>query len=148
MAKLFIPHPILATSRLRLRQFRAEDTDAMHVCFADPEVMRFWNHPPHTKRLQSERAVRNLIDCTPSYYRFWAVADAKTDHCLGMVNYHDGHIRNKRVAIGLLHQPHPAAAGPGRRGRPRDARFLLRRARPASRAGLHPPRQHRLAWAG
>ena len=76
-----------------------------------PEVMRFWNHPPHTKRLQSERAVRNLIDCTPSYYRFWAVADAKTDHCLGMVNYHDGHIRNKRVAIGLLHQPHPAAAG-------------------------------------
>ena len=58
----------------------------MHACFADPEVMRFWKHPPHTKRLQSERAVRNLIDCTPSYYRFWAVADAKTDHCLGMVN--------------------------------------------------------------
>jgi [ribosomal protein S5]-alanine N-acetyltransferase len=94
MPKPPIPHPVLETIRLRLRQFREDDTDAMHACFADPETMRFWNHSPHTKRPQSERAVRNFIDCTPSYYRFWAVADAKTDQCLGMVNYHDGHIRS------------------------------------------------------
>src|SRR5260221_4623566 len=42
---------------------------------------------------------------SPSYYRFWAVADAKTDRCFGMVNYHDGHIRNKRVAIGYFIDP-------------------------------------------
>ncbi len=30
------------------------------------------------------RTVRSLIDCTPSYYRFWAVADAGTDRCLGL----------------------------------------------------------------
>jgi hypothetical protein len=51
--------------------------------------------------VNSERAVRRFTDCTPSYYRFWAVADAKTDRCLGMVNYHDGHIRNKRVSAKL-----------------------------------------------
>src|ERR1700685_2964544 len=105
MAKPPAPHPILSTRRLRLRQFRAEAVDAMHLCFADPEAMRFWNQPVHTQRIQTERAVRNFIDCTPSYYRFWAVADAGTDHCLGLVNYHDGHIRSKRVAIGYIVNP-------------------------------------------
>jgi [ribosomal protein S5]-alanine N-acetyltransferase len=99
------PHPKLSTRRLRLRQFRDEDAEAMHRCFANPEAMRFWNHPVHTKRIETERAVRRFTDCTPSYYRFWAVADAKTDRCFGMVNYHDGHIRNKRVAIGYIIDP-------------------------------------------
>lgn len=49
--------------------------------------------------------MRRFIDCTPSYYRFWAVADAATDRRLGMVNYHDGHIRNKRVSIGYIVDP-------------------------------------------
>jgi len=105
MAKRPIPHPTLVTARLRLRQFRTEDVDAMHKCFANPGAMRFWNRLVHTKRIETERAVRSFIDCTPSYYRFWAVADAATDRCLGMVNYHDGHIRNKRVAVGYIIDP-------------------------------------------
>jgi ribosomal-protein-alanine N-acetyltransferase len=105
MAKKATPHPTLSTTRLRLRQFRAEDTDAMHECFADPEAMRFWNRPVHTKQIETERVVRNCIECTPSYYRFWAVAEAETDRCLGLVNYHDGHIRSKRVAIGYIIKP-------------------------------------------
>jgi [ribosomal protein S5]-alanine N-acetyltransferase len=64
MAKQPIPPPILATARLRLRQFRTEDADAMHACFGDPEAMRFWNQPAYTKRIETERAVRNFIDCT------------------------------------------------------------------------------------
>ena len=105
MAKRTAPYPTLSTPRLRLRQFRLEDAEAMHECFASPEAMRFWNRPAHTKRIETERVVRNCIDCTPSYYRFWAVADAKTDRCLGMVNYHDGHIRSKRAAIGYIIDP-------------------------------------------
>src|SRR5271170_3173200 len=105
MAKKPIPHPTLSTARLCLRQFRAEDVDAMHECFANPEAMLYWHQPVHTKRIETERAVRNFIDCTPSYYRFWAVADAETDRCLGLVNYHDGHIRSKRVAIGYIIDP-------------------------------------------
>jgi ribosomal-protein-alanine N-acetyltransferase len=102
MAKQPIAHPILTTPRLRLRQFREDDVDAMHSCFTNVESMRYWNTPLHAKRIETERAVRRFIDCTPSYYRFWAVADKITDRCLGLVNYHDGHIRNKRVAIGYL----------------------------------------------
>jgi [ribosomal protein S5]-alanine N-acetyltransferase len=105
MAKLSNLHPILVTPRLRLRQFRPEDTQAMHECFTDPEAMRFWNTPVHTKRIETERAVLRFIDCTPSYYRWWAVADIDSDRCLGLVNYHDGHIRSKRVAIGYIINP-------------------------------------------
>jgi [ribosomal protein S5]-alanine N-acetyltransferase len=105
MAKQPIPHPILVTTRLRLRQFREDDVDAMHACFTDVEAMRYWNTPVHAKRIETERAVRRFIDCTPSYYRFWAVADKTTDQCLGLVNYHDGHIRNKRAAIGYIVDP-------------------------------------------
>ena len=40
-----------ALNRLSLpRQFRAEDAGAVHVCFANPEAMRFWNKPVHAKR--------------------------------------------------------------------------------------------------
>src|SRR5215469_3133543 len=105
MAKKSVPHPILSTRRLRLRQFSTEDAEAMHQCFANAEAMRFWDHPVHTKLIETERAVKRFIDCTPSYYRFWAVAEAKTDRCLGMINYHDGHIRSKRVAIGFIIHP-------------------------------------------
>jgi ribosomal-protein-alanine N-acetyltransferase len=105
MAKRAIPHPILSTKRLRLRQFRVLDADDMHACFANAEAMRFWNHPVFTRRIESERSVRNMIDCTPAYYRFWAVADAETDRCLGMVNYHAGHIRSRRVSIGYIVNP-------------------------------------------
>ena len=105
MAKQPAPHPILMTPRLRLRQFREDDVDAMHACFTSAHAMRYWNTPLHTKRTGTERAVRRFIDCTPSYYRFWAVADKTTDLCLGLVNYHDGHIRNKRVAIGYMVDP-------------------------------------------
>ncbi len=105
MPKQAIPHPVLATPRLRLRQFRADDVDAMHACFADPEAMRFWNQPTYTKRIETERSVRSFVDCTPSYYRFWAVADAGTDRCLGLVNYHDGHIRSRRASIGYMIDP-------------------------------------------
>jgi [ribosomal protein S5]-alanine N-acetyltransferase len=104
MPKQPTSQPTLLISLLRLGQFRGDDTDAMHECFADSEAMRFWNAPVHTKRIETERAVRRCIDCTPSYYQHWAMADAGTDRCPGMVNYHYGHIRNKRVAIGLHHQ--------------------------------------------
>jgi ribosomal-protein-alanine N-acetyltransferase len=113
MPKRLIPHPVLATARLRLRQFRPDDANAMHECFASREAMRFWNTPVHTKPIETQRWVRRFMHCTPSYYRIWAAADAKTDRCLGMVNYHDGYIRHKRVAIGYIVNPAEQRRGLG-----------------------------------
>ncbi len=99
------PHPTLLTPRLRLRQFTSEDTDAMHECFADAWAMRFWSIPVHTKRIETERAVRRFMEGKARYDRFWAVADGESNRCLGMVSYHDGHIGNRSVAIGYLINP-------------------------------------------
>ena len=100
-----IPHPVLTTPRLRLRQVRPDDTDAMHEAYSNPEAMRFWDRPVHTKRIETVRAVRNSIKCTPAYYRVWAIADAATDRCLGMANYHNGNTRHKRAEIGYIIHP-------------------------------------------
>jgi ribosomal-protein-alanine N-acetyltransferase len=105
MPKRTIPHPILTTPRLRLRQFHAGDVEGMHACLADAVAMRFWNHLPHRKLTETQRAVHRMIECTPTYYRFWAVADAQTDRCLGMVNYHDGRLRQRRATIGYIIDP-------------------------------------------
>ena len=113
MAKQPKSHPILETPRLRLRQFRAADAEAIHDCFGDAQTMRFWSRLPHSKRIETERAVRNMTDCTPAYYRFWAVADAATDRCLGLASYHDGHIRSKRAAIGYMIEPSRLRQGLG-----------------------------------
>lgn len=114
MSKKPVPHPILTTPRLRLRRFRESDAAAMHVCYGDADVMRYWDTLPHTRMIESERVVRYAIDCTPAYYRSWAVADAATDDCLGLVNYHDGHIRSRRATIGYMITPARQRQGIGR----------------------------------
>ncbi|MCB8883847.1 GNAT family N-acetyltransferase [Acidisoma cellulosilytica] len=105
MAKPPAPHPILLTPRLCLRQFRTDDTDAMHACFADHAAMRFWDGPAHTKRIETERAVRRFIACHPPRHQSWAVADATTDRCLGLVNYHDRHPSFERATLGYMIDP-------------------------------------------
>jgi [ribosomal protein S5]-alanine N-acetyltransferase len=100
-----IAHPILATPRLRLRQFRLDDIDAMHACFGHAVAMRFWHHPAHTRRTQTEQVVRRCITSIPSKGRAWAVADAGNDLCLGMVDYHNANVRHRSADIGYIIHP-------------------------------------------
>jgi len=113
MAKKVIPFPVLQTTRLRLRQFRPEDAAGIHACFGDAGAMRFWNYPVFTRMIESERAVRNMTECTPAYYRHWAVAEAGSDRCVGMASYHDGHIRSRRASIGYFIAPAEQGKGLG-----------------------------------
>ncbi len=99
------PHPVLATARLRLRPFRLDDTDAMHACFGDAEAMRFWNRPAHARRIETERVVRRFIASVPSKRLVWAVAEAGSDACLGMVNYHNADLRQRSADIGYFIAP-------------------------------------------
>ncbi len=99
------PHPVLATDRLRLRQFRLDDTDAMHACFGDAEAMRFWNRPAHARRIETARVVRRCIVSAPSKRRVWAVAETGGDECLGMVNYHNADLRHRSADIGYFIHP-------------------------------------------
>jgi ribosomal-protein-alanine N-acetyltransferase len=105
MAKKLVQHPELETPRLRLRQFSLDDVQALHEVLSNADAVRFWDQPIHTKKSDTERSVRNWIDCTPAYYRIWAVADRTNNQCIGQVNCHDGHIRNKRATIGYILNP-------------------------------------------
>ena len=111
MARRVAVHPVLETARLRLRRFHEDDVDAMHACFSDAETMQFWNSPVHTRRIDTERVVKRSMAGTPEYWQVWAVADAESDACVGMVNYHDGHVRNRRASVGYM--VHPAWQGQG-----------------------------------
>jgi ribosomal-protein-alanine N-acetyltransferase len=105
MPRVVVPHPVLTTARLRLRAYRLEDVDAMHACFSDPAMMRFWDRPAHVRRSQSERAVRRGMAGVPARFRIWAVADAGTDLCVGMVNYHKRDRANRSAHIGYMIHP-------------------------------------------
>lgn len=99
------PHPVLATDRLRLRPFRLDDTDAMHGCFGDALAMRFWNRPAHARRIETERAVRRFMVAAPSRRLVWSVAEAGSDACIGMVNYHNADLRQRSADIGYFIHP-------------------------------------------
>ena len=99
-------HPTLATKRLRLRQFEPRDVEGLHACFGDADAMRYWNFPPCQTEEESARWL-NILEKNTSPYEFlaWAVADKRSDRCIGMVNYHHREARNRRLEIGYILAP-------------------------------------------
>lgn len=103
--------PVLATKRLRLRQFADRDLPALHACFGDETAMRYWNTPACRSEAETGRWLKWLAKITSPYdYLAWAVADKRADRCIGMVNYHHREARNARLEIGYILAP----AGQGR----------------------------------
>jgi [ribosomal protein S5]-alanine N-acetyltransferase len=96
-------HPILTTKRLRLRRFDARDLAGLHACFGDAEAMRYWNLPPSQSEAESARRLKTL-EKRKSPYSFlaWAVADKKSNECIGMVNYHHREAHNRRLEVGYI----------------------------------------------
>jgi ribosomal-protein-alanine N-acetyltransferase len=99
-------HPILVTKRLRLRQVEPRDVEGLHACFGDAQAMRYWNFPPCATEAESERWAR-ILEKNTSPYQFlaWAVADKRSDKCIGMVNYHHREAHNRRLEIGYILAP-------------------------------------------
>ena len=99
-------HPTLLTKRLRLRRFEQRDLDGLHACFGDPDAMRYWNSPPCKTLAETERWIR-ILEKSSSPYAFlaWAVADKRSDRCIGMINYHHREAQNRRLEIGYILAP-------------------------------------------
>jgi [ribosomal protein S5]-alanine N-acetyltransferase len=93
--------PILTTKRLRLRRFDARDLAGLHACFGDAEAMRYWNFPPSQSEAESARRLKTL-EKRKSPYSFlaWAVADKKSNECIGMVTIARAH--NPRLEVGYI----------------------------------------------
>jgi [ribosomal protein S5]-alanine N-acetyltransferase len=95
--------PELVTQRLRLRQFEARDADGLHACFGDVDAMRYWNFLPCKTRTETERWVRILAKTSNPYESLaWAVAEKRSDRCIGMVNYHHREGHNRRLEVGYI----------------------------------------------
>jgi ribosomal-protein-alanine N-acetyltransferase len=99
-------HPTLSAKRLRLRQFEPRDVEALHACFGDPGAMRYWNFPPCETEAESARWVKILSNNKSPYaFMAWAVADKRSDRCIGMVNYHHREAHNRRLEVGYILAP-------------------------------------------
>jgi ribosomal-protein-alanine N-acetyltransferase len=95
--------PTIVTQRLRLRQFEPRDDAGLHACLGDERLVRYWDCALSENIQESRRWVRILAKTTtPSVSVAWAVADAKTDECIGMVNYHHREARNRKLEIGYI----------------------------------------------
>ncbi|NTS30011.1 GNAT family N-acetyltransferase [Phyllobacterium sp. BT25] len=95
--------PVITTKRLRLRQFEARDDRGLHACLGNERLMRYWDFVACEDIDETRRWVRILAKTTSPYDALaWAVADAKTDECIGMVNYHHREARNHRLEIGYI----------------------------------------------
>ena len=106
MAKIGDTFPTLATKRLRLRPFAQRDLQGLHACFGDEEAMRYWNSPACKSEAETGRWLGYLAKTTSPYdYLAWAVADKRSDRCIGMVNYHHREARNARLEIGYILAP-------------------------------------------
>jgi len=95
--------PTIVTPRLRLRQFEPRDDRGLHACLGNEQLVRYWDFAACKDIEETRRWVRILSKTTSPYdYLAWAVADAKTDDCIGMVNYHHREARNHRLEIGYI----------------------------------------------
>ena len=56
---------MIRTRRLVLRPAQMDDFEALHEIFADPEVMRYWDRPPHAPE-DTRNFLRGLIDGDPA----------------------------------------------------------------------------------
>ncbi len=103
MADQATPFPTILTERLRLRQFEPKDDAGLHACLGNERLVRYWDFSACENIQETRRWVRILAKTTSPYESIaWAVADAKTDECIGMVNYHHREARNRRLEIGYI----------------------------------------------
>ena len=106
MAKTKEAFPTLATKRLRLRQFEVRDLQGLHACFGDEGAMRYWNFPACKTEAETEPKLQYLAKTSSPYdYLAWAVADKRSDRCIGLVNYHHREARNAKLEIGYILAP-------------------------------------------
>jgi RimJ/RimL family protein N-acetyltransferase len=78
--------PELLTPRLRLRELRADDAEALYAVHSDPRVMRYWSFPAWTRLEQAHARVADVMAQRSRGDVFaWAIADRDSDRLIGTV---------------------------------------------------------------
>jgi ribosomal-protein-alanine N-acetyltransferase len=99
--------PVLDTARLRLRQLRHDDADAIVNLFSDPEVWRYLDNPP----VETQAAAVGYVDWQNSALDNrsglrWGITLRDADTVIGTCGLHQWHPKNRCAEIG--YELHPA----------------------------------------
>jgi RimJ/RimL family protein N-acetyltransferase len=98
--------PVLTSTRLRLRPYRADDAPAMFALYSDPRVMRYWSFPAWIERAQVDAYLaRTAAHAAQGLALPWAVADATTDTLLGTATLFSLELEQGRAEIGYSLSP-------------------------------------------
>lgn len=80
--------PVLASERLRLRQVRLDDAEALFTVLSDVELMTWWAFGPHDS-VEQTRALLEPVAVPEPIWRSWAITRVGEDVALGWVNAHE-----------------------------------------------------------
>lgn len=104
--------PVLESKRLRLREFRDDDVDALFAIYSDPRVMRYWSFEAWTERRQAEEKLAMIAkQVRESDVYPWAMADIQDDRLIGGVTLFAIDRTHRRGEIG--YNLHPDRQGQG-----------------------------------
>jgi [ribosomal protein S5]-alanine N-acetyltransferase len=95
----------LASGRTELRPWDEADAEALFAAFGDPATMRFWDRPPYHDVAALAEAIRGSRSVDPAYHAAFAVLLRATGQPIGMINYHDRRVANRRLAVGWILVP-------------------------------------------
>ena len=98
--------PVLETSRLRLRPYRADDDEAMFALYSDPRVMRYWSFPSWVEVAQARAYLEKARAGMDSGEIFpWAIAESASDRLIGALTLHSLHVEQLRAEVGYSLSP-------------------------------------------
>lgn len=95
------PLPEIETARLRLRELRDSDADALYAVFSDPAVMRYWSGSAWTTREQALAHVARMREgrAQVEYYP-WGIATLHDDALIGTASLFEIQREHGRGMIG------------------------------------------------
>ena len=71
--------PDLLTERLRLRQIREADAEALYPVLSDVDLMTYWSSAPHTNSAETRAYVAQNAADTPDI-QCWAITEKAGDN--------------------------------------------------------------------
>lgn len=89
----------LTTDRLELRPLTADDAEALHAAYSDPETLRYWHQLPTTSIDQTRDLVRGEADGGEAVFAIRLAGEADA---IGFVGFVSRAQPNRQTAFGYL----------------------------------------------
>ena len=95
--------PSLHTARLRMRELRQSDANAVFKLYSDPETVRYWGNDLITEPVEAEELVRTNLEWIASgdcYY--WAIEHQASGEVIGTCTVFRIDEKNRRAELGYI----------------------------------------------